>query len=94
MEEAVSLTIEQDKKDKEKKQSQGYDGPVSPPITEEMGTKFIGFVESISTAVNRNPAVFNIIREEAPAFFNGDKSAEDVSRIIQNRVTTLLQEQQ
>jgi ABC-type glycerol-3-phosphate transport system substrate-binding protein len=93
VEEAVSLTIEQDKKDKEKKQSQGYDGKVSPPITEEMGTKFIGFVESISTAVNRNPAVFNIIREEAPAFFNGDKSAEDVSRIIQNRVTTLLQEQ-
>ena len=93
VEEAVAMTIEQDKKEKEKKQSQGYDGPNSPPITEEMGAAFIGCIESISTAVNRNPAVFNIIREEAPAFFNGDRSAEDVSRIIQNRVTTLLEEQ-
>lgn len=97
VEDAVKLTIEQDKEDKarlEEKKNQGYDGPVSPPITEELEADFLSYIERISTAVNRNPAVFNIIREEAPAFFNGDRSAEDVSRIIQNRVTTLLQEQQ
>ena len=95
-EEAVSLTIEQDKKEKERlqeKQGQGYDGPIAPAITEEMGAAFLGYIENITTSVNRNPAVFNIIREEAPAYFNGDRSAEDVSKIIQNRVTTLLAEQ-
>ena len=97
VEEAVKLTIEQDKEDKarlEERQSQGYDGLVAPAITEEMGAVFLGYIEHITTSVNRNPAVFNIIREEAPAYFSGDRSAEDVSRIIQNRVTTLLQEQQ
>ena len=95
-EEAVALTIEQDKKEKERlqeRQNQGYDGPVAPAITEEMGVVFLGYIEHITTSVNRNPAVFNIIREEAPAYFSGDRSAEDVSRIIQNRVTTLLAEQ-
>ena len=58
-----------------------------------MGAVFLGYIERITTSVNRNPAVFNIIREEAPAYFSGDRSAEDVSRIIQNRVTTLLAEQ-
>jgi len=35
-----------------------------------------------------------IVEEEAAAFFNGQKSADDVSKTIQNRVSTLMSEQQ
>ena len=35
----------------------------------------------------------DIIQEEAAAFFNGDKTAEETARIIQNRVEIYLGEQ-
>ena len=91
---SVSLTISYSREESERRNENGYDGPSSGAIIdEELGEAFLAKIEHITTAVSRPPAVFNIIREEAPAYFNGDRSAEDVSRIIQNRVTTLLAEQ-
>ena len=36
--------------------------------------------------------VMNIIAEEAESYFNGDKSLEEAAKVIQNRVSTLVQE--
>lgn len=44
-------------------------------------------------ADNESPAI-SIVKEEAAAFFAGDKSAEDVAKIVQNRVSIYLAEQQ
>ena len=38
-------------------------------------------------------SIVNIVLEEAGSYYNGDKSLEDVTEIIQNRVSTLVQEQ-
>lgn len=63
-------------------------------IDEAMGKKYLSFIERITTSVNRNPAIFSLVKEEAAAYFSGRQSAEDISRTIQDRVTTLLQETQ
>ena len=44
-------------------------------------------------ADNESPAI-SIVKEEAAAFFAGDKSAEEVAKIVQNRVSIYLAEQQ
>jgi multiple sugar transport system substrate-binding protein len=39
-----------------------------------------------------NQKILNIIKEEVPAFFSGQKSAEDVGKLVQNKVNTYLKE--
>lgn len=63
-----------------------------PRYDQEMASAFTKVVESISTKICKNPTIMEIIREEAPAYFDGSKSAEDVSRIIQSRASTLIAE--
>lgn len=43
-------------------------------------------------ADNESPAI-SIVKEEAAAFFAGDKSAEEVAKVVQNRVSIYLSEQ-
>ncbi|MBR5973992.1 MAG: extracellular solute-binding protein [Clostridiales bacterium] len=63
------------------------------PISVDLIPNFIHEVERIGTSIHTDPIIIEIVKEEAPAFFNGQKSAEEVSRAIQNRATTLVQEQ-
>lgn len=42
--------------------------------------------------INSNNKIQSIISEEVKAFFSGQKSAEDVAKLIQNRVMTYLNE--
>ncbi|MBR5973994.1 MAG: extracellular solute-binding protein [Clostridiales bacterium] len=56
--------------------------------------EFISLVERVSTKVRRNPTIMEIVREEVPAYFDGSKSAEDVSKIIQSRASTVMAESQ
>ena len=56
---------------------------------------FVYFITYQSTNMpNYDQKVQDIITEEAAAFFNGQKSAEDVSKIIQSRVTIYVKENQ
>ena len=50
-------------------------------------------IGTIHSCVQVDMAIFAIVMEEAPAYFNGQKSADDVSKTIQNRVSTMLAEQ-
>ncbi len=63
-----------------------------PRYDQEMADAFTKVIESISTRICKNPTIMEIIREEAPAYFDGSKSAEDVSKIIQSRASTLIAE--
>ena len=49
-------------------------------------------VENANTVFLQDPAAFNVISEEAAGFFAGDRTAEDVLSIIQNRTKTIVSE--
>ncbi|MCR5755255.1 MAG: extracellular solute-binding protein, partial [Acetatifactor sp.] len=64
-----------------------------PPMTEEDVKQVTDFVLSVDKHYFYNDAVTNIINEEAAAFYAGQKTAEEVAKIIQNRVQVYVDEQ-
>ena len=62
------------------------------PLADEDITRFRAIVDNTSTVSFYNNAVMDIIKEETAAYFNGDKSLDDVCRIIQDRATTYINE--
>lgn len=60
--------------------------------TDEQFTVFKQTVQSADQYLELDGQVFNIAGEESLAFFSGQKSAEEVAELIQNRVTTYLNE--
>ena len=50
-------------------------------------------IEDASTLYLYDYTVTDILAEEAEAFYNGQRSAEDAAKIIQDRVQTYLDEQ-
>jgi len=64
------------------------------PLNAEEAAKFVGFVERIGNPVCMPEAIKEIIQEEAPAFFDGSKTAEAVAANIQSRVATMVAEEQ
>lgn len=65
----------------------------SAPLNADEAAKFVGFVERIGNPVCMPEMIKEIIEEEAPAFFDGSKSAEAVAANIQNRVATMVAEE-
>lgn len=49
-------------------------------------------IDSASAATNNDQTILNIISEEAEAYFEGQKSAQDVAAIIQSRVQNYISE--
>ena len=49
-------------------------------------------IDSSVAATNNDETIFNIIQEEAQAYFEGQKSAQEVANIIQSRVQTYVSE--
>ena len=54
---------------------------------------FEDMIQSVSGVYNFNQALFDIVWSEAQAFFCGDKSAEEVTSIIQSKVSLYVAEQ-
>lgn len=61
-------------------------------ITAESLQPLKQMIAEANTEVRWNEKVHKILSEETPSFFNGQKSAESVADIIQNRVMTYLNE--
>jgi multiple sugar transport system substrate-binding protein len=61
-------------------------------FTEEDGKTILNSVAKLSKYVGSNREIINIIKEEVPAFFRGQVSAEDVAKTIQNKANTYLKE--
>ena len=61
-------------------------------LDQEMADGFIKLIEGVRTITSTDPGIMMIVNEEAPGFFENQRSAEDVCKNIQNRATTLLHE--
>lgn len=70
-------------------------GPVVvPPFSQKQLEQLIAYVESATAVPFEDDAVMNIINEELGSYFSGQKTAEDVAAVIQNRVQLYVQEKQ
>jgi hypothetical protein len=63
-----------------------------PEFTEEKAAVLRTIMESITHDYHPNPHIMAIVWEEATAFFEGARTAEDTARIIQSRVSRYISE--
>lgn len=63
-------------------------------ITEEDIQRLYNMVYNVKARSDGNSQVLKIIEEEAGSYFIGDKTAEEVSAVIQNRVELYIEEQE
>lgn len=49
-------------------------------------------IDNVSVATNNDQTILNIINEEAAAYFEGQKSAQEVAGVIQSRIQTYVSE--
>lgn len=73
------------------------DGPgeisLSPAAMAQADIDYINkFISDLNTYANTDPNIDKIIRDEAKAFFSGDKSAEETAELVQSRANTYLGE--
>ncbi len=61
-------------------------------LSQEQVDQFVSFVESVDKQSYYNEAIQNIVLEESAAFFEGQKSAENVANIIQSRIQVYVNE--
>lgn len=71
----------------------GNEVEVFPP-TQEMMDEWIAYLRSVNRADLLDNTLYNIVAEEAEAFFVGQKSVSDVAEIIQKRVQIYIGENQ
>ncbi len=64
------------------------------PMTEDEAQEYRDLINGLDTLASFDMEISNIILEETPAFFNGQKSEQDIAAIIQNRVQTLVNERE
>ena len=62
------------------------------PLTQTDVDTVTDFVKSLTLVYSSNQDVHNIINEEAAAYFNGQKTAQEVAEIIQSRVSIFVNE--
>lgn len=97
---AMAATMEKDSYTDENGETVYYDQTAHigdteytiPPLTQEQVDDFKAMVDNASVGGNYDSDILDIINEEAAAFFSGDKSADDVAALIQNRVSIYLGE--
>lgn len=61
-------------------------------LTEETVNDFLDLIYNANSLTITDLDIINIILEEAPAYFNDQKTAKDVAALIQNRVQTIVYE--
>lgn len=62
-------------------------------LTEEQAQKIDELVMETTKVYNFNDSIFDIVNEEAQAFFSGQKSVEEVARLIQSKANIYVNEQ-
>ena len=86
--------IDENGKEQVVKESYWLDGvevEVDPPTQADIDG-FIKVLETADSLVNYNESITNIILEEASGYFDGQKSAEDVAKVIQSKVQIYVNE--
>ena len=62
-------------------------------MTQEQADKLWEAVTTCNKVLEQDDAIYNIVFEQAQAFYSGQKTAEEVARLIQNKVTIYVNEQ-
>ena len=62
------------------------------PMTAEEAAEFTEFLMSVSMVNEYNQSMIEIVTEEAAAYFEGQKSAQDVAGVIQSRMRIYISE--
>ena len=62
-------------------------------LTQEQADKLLEVINTTDKVMDQNDAIFSIVQEEAAAFFAGQKSAEDVARLVQSKANLYVNEQ-
>ena len=62
------------------------------PLTQEEVDYMMSYIESLTEHVNYDEEILNIITEEAAAYFNNQKSVDEVAKIIQSRISIYVNE--
>lgn len=63
-----------------------------PPLSQEQVDEIVAFILSVDKASYYNESIYNIILEESAAFFADQKSAQEVTQIIQSRAQIYVNE--
>jgi len=69
-----------------------YDMYYGYELTQEDADLYIELINAVSSKTQGDEQILAIILEEVPAYFNGQKTEQDVAAIIQNRVKTFVSE--
>lgn len=62
------------------------------PLSEEEADSLLSYIETVNMSNYFDESISNIITEETEAFFKGDKTAEEVAKIIQSRAQVYINE--
>ena len=62
-------------------------------LTQAQADKIMGVISSATKLYSQNTAVLDIICEQTDAFFSGQKSAEEVARLVQGKLSIYVNEQ-
>lgn len=65
---------------------------VCEPNTDEDNEKIMNFIKSVTNVRSYDSDLFKIIDEETQAYFSGQKSVDEITDLIQNRVSTYVNE--
>lgn len=64
------------------------------PMTQEDVDQVMGLLTSLNQTLRTDDGLLNIVREEAAAYFAGQKTADETAQIIQSRAKIYVEEQQ
>ena len=62
-------------------------------LSAEQAAKLTALIESTTRVMEQNDSIYNIVQEQAQAFFAGQKSAEEVARLVQSKANIYVNEQ-
>ena len=62
-------------------------------MTQEQADKLMELIESTDKVANYDSSIYDIVTEQAAAFFAGQKSAEEVAKLVQSKANIFVNEQ-
>ena len=73
---------------------EGMDEPIAYyAVTQEQADKLMEVINTATKLYSQNTAVLNIITEQTDAFFAGQKTAEEVGKLVQGKMSIYVNEQ-
>ena len=67
--------------------------PKRKKLRQETLTELVELVSTTTKVADYNDSIIEIVAEQAAAYFEGQKSAEDVAKLIQSKVNIYVNEQ-